>query len=259
MFDAGSRDNIDYAIARFFYACGIPFNAARSLYYEEMVRAINNGPKEYKPLGYEKLCTTLIDNEKSKVEKQLEPVRDEWPKVGCSIIMDGWTDRRNRPLFNIMVSCSRGPYFMRAIDCSLKEKNAIFQSKLLCEAVEQVGPSYVVQVIIDATPVCKAASMMVQNKYRHIYWIPCFVHAMNNVLKDLSKFSWIAPIIEKGREIQMFVCNHHEAQSIYRFHAKVELLKPVDTRYGSYFILLRRLFEVRGPLSAMVIGEMWSD
>eukprot|EP01018_Ginkgo_biloba_P024709 Gb_11636 [translate_table: standard] len=221
-----------------------------------MVCAINNGPKGYKPSGYEKLRTSLVDNEKSRVAKQLEPVRDEWPKVGFSIIMDGWTDRRNRTLLNIMVSCPRGPYFMRAIDCSLKEKNTIFQSELYVRPLS-VGPSYVVQVITDATPGCKAVGMMVQNKYRHIYWTPCFVHVMNNVLKDFSKFSWIAPIIEKGREIQMFVCNH--STSNLSFHAKVELLKPADTRYGSYFILLRRLLEVRGALSAMVIGEMWTD
>eukprot|EP01018_Ginkgo_biloba_P021118 Gb_25767 [translate_table: standard] len=238
MFDAGNRDNIDFAIARFFYACGILFNVARSPYYEEMVHAINNGPKGYKPPGYEKLRTTLIDNEKSGIQKELEPMSSEWPKVGCSIIMDGWTDRRNSPLLNIMVSCPRGPYFMRVIDFSLKEENAIFQSELLFEAIDEVGPSYVVQVITDAVSVCKAG-IMVQNKYRHIYWTPCFVHAMNIVLKDFSKFSWIAPIIEKAREIQMFVCNHHQAQAIYRFHTKVELLKPIDTRYGTYFILLR--------------------
>eukprot|EP01018_Ginkgo_biloba_P029365 Gb_35054 [translate_table: standard] len=109
-----------------------------------MVRAINNGPQGYKPLRYETLCTTLIDKDKSRVDKDLEPMRSEWPKVGCSIIMDGWTDRRNKPLINIIVSCPRVPYFMRAIDCSLKEKNAIFQSELLCEAIEDIGPSTVV-------------------------------------------------------------------------------------------------------------------
>eukprot|EP01018_Ginkgo_biloba_P031178 Gb_27924 [translate_table: standard] len=115
----------------------------------------------------------------------------EWPKVGCSIIMDGWTDRRNRPLLNIIVSCPIGPYFMRVIDCSLKEKNAIFQSEILCDAIKDVVPSNVVQFITDATPICKVAGMIVQNKYRYIYWT-LFVHAMNNVLKYFSKFSWIA-------------------------------------------------------------------
>eukprot|EP01018_Ginkgo_biloba_P005176 Gb_37142 [translate_table: standard] len=207
MFHVRNRENIDLAIARFFYACGISFNVAQSPYYEEMVRAIKNGPQGYKPPGYQTLHTTIIDKEKSRVDKDLEPVWSEWPKVEFSIIMEGWTDRRNRPLLNIIVSCPRGPYFMRAIDCALKEKNAIFQSELLF----------------------------------------------------FSNFSWIAPIVEKGREIQMFVCNHHHAQTMYHLHAKVELLKPVDTRYGTYFILLCRLLDVRGALSAMVISEMWTD
>eukprot|EP01018_Ginkgo_biloba_P032752 Gb_36056 [translate_table: standard] len=110
-----------------------------------------------------------------------------------------------------MVSCPRGPYFRRAVDCSLKEKNAIFQLKLLCEAIEDTAPSNVVQVITNATLVCKAIGMIAQNKYRHIYWTPCCVHAMNNVLKDFNKFSWIAPSVQKVKEIQMFVCNHHQA------------------------------------------------
>eukprot|EP01018_Ginkgo_biloba_P003945 Gb_13979 [translate_table: standard] len=240
----GNRENIDLAIARFFYSCGILLNVARSPYYEEMVRTINNGPQGYKPLGYETPCTTLIDKEKSRVDKDLEPVQSEWPKVGLSIIMNEWTNRRNRPLLNIIVSCPRGPYFMRAIDCSLIEKNAIFESELLYEAIEDVGPSNVVQVITDVALVCKVAGMIVQNKYRHNYRTTCFVHAMNNILKDFSKFSWIAPIVEKGKKIQVFVCNHHHAQTMYCLHAKVELLKPADTRYGTYFILLRRLLDV---------------
>ena len=55
MFDVKGRDGVDLAIARFVLACGIPFNAARSPYFEQMVRAINNGPMGYKPPGYEKL------------------------------------------------------------------------------------------------------------------------------------------------------------------------------------------------------------
>ena len=34
MFDVKGRDGVDLAIARFFLACGIPFNAARSPYFE---------------------------------------------------------------------------------------------------------------------------------------------------------------------------------------------------------------------------------
>ena len=55
MFDLKGREGVDLAIERFFLACGIPFNAARSPYFEQMVRAINDGPSWYKPPGYMKL------------------------------------------------------------------------------------------------------------------------------------------------------------------------------------------------------------
>eukprot|EP01018_Ginkgo_biloba_P020702 Gb_30290 [translate_table: standard] len=105
----------------------------------------------------------------------------EWPKVGCSIIMDGWAYRRNRPFLNIMVSCLRGPYFMRVIDFSLKEKKTIFQSYYV-----RPLDHLTLCVITDATPVYNALCIIVKNKYTHIYWTTNFVHAMNNMLKYFS-------------------------------------------------------------------------
>lgn len=166
MFDVKGREGIDLAIARFFLACGIPFNAARSPYFEQMVRAINNGPMGYKPPGYERLRTVLVDKEKARLEKAMSPLKASWSADGCSIVMDGWTDCRNRPLINIIVSSISGPYFLKAIDCSGQEKNTMFLKEQLCDAIAEVGPSNVVQVITDAAPVCKAAGTMVQKEYR---------------------------------------------------------------------------------------------
>ena len=55
MFDVKGREGVDLAIARFFLACGIPFNAACSSYFEQILRAITGGPAGYKALDYEKL------------------------------------------------------------------------------------------------------------------------------------------------------------------------------------------------------------
>eukprot|EP00253_Pinus_taeda_P035891 PITA_35891 len=259
MFDVKGREGVDLAIARFFLACGIPFNAARSPYFEQMVRAINDGPQGYKAPGYENLRTVLVDKEKSRLERAMAPLKASWSVDGCSIVMDGWTDCRNRPLINIIVSSMSGPYFLRAIDCSGQEKNAMFLKDQLCDAIAEVGPSNVVQVIADAAPVCKAAGAMVQKEYKHIFWTPCVVHAMNNALKDIGKIEWIQELIENGRKIQMFICNHHQPQAIYRKYAKMELLKPADTRFATYYILLRRLVEMKEALSATVVSDMWEQ
>ena len=66
-------------------------------------------------------------------------------------------------------------------------------------------------------------------------------------------------VIENGRKIQMFICNHHHSQAIYCRQAKMELLKHVDTRFASCFILLRRLVEIMGDLVTTVVPDMWEQ
>ena len=99
---------------------------------------------------------------------------------------------------------------------------------------------------------------MIQSRYKHIFWTPCCVHALNNALKDIGKISWITRIILDAREAQMFICNHHASLAIYRIYAKKQFLKPADTRYATYFILLDRMLEVQHALKAIVISSEWS-
>eukprot|EP01018_Ginkgo_biloba_P005049 Gb_06334 [translate_table: standard] len=200
LFEIENRGEVDLAIARFFYANGISFNVARSPYYGELVKVIIGALRGYKPLGFEKLRTTLVDKEKACVEEEVAPLKHAWSINGCSIVMDGWTNIRNRPLVNIIVSSTLGPYFLRAIDCSRKEKNTFFLRDALSDAIEEVGVSNVVQVITDVAPVCKVVGLLVQKKYRHIFWTPCCLHALNNALKDIGKFDWIVAMIDKGRK-----------------------------------------------------------
>lgn len=148
------------------YENGIPFNVSRLPFYGEMVHAINNPLVGYKPPGYEKLLTTLVDKEKTRLEEQTTSLKRVWAIEGCSIVMDGWTNARNRPLLNIMVTCNKGLYVLKAIDCSRKEKNAEFLHNQLCDNIEEVGASHVAEVVTDATFVCKAAGMLVQKRYR---------------------------------------------------------------------------------------------
>ncbi|XP_059076869.1 uncharacterized protein LOC131075043 [Cryptomeria japonica] len=221
LFDVQGQEAVDAVIARFFYANGIPFNVDLSHFYGEMVQAIKNAPAGYKPPGYTKLHTTLVDKEKTRLEEQTAPLK-------------------------------------RAIDCSEEEKNAEFYHNQLCDSIEEVGTSHVVQFVTDVAPVCKAVGMLVQKKYRQIFWTPCCVHSLNNALKDIGKFQWITDLIEKGRKIQMFICNHHHTQAIYRKFAKVELLKPINTCFASYFILLDHLCEVKGALCSPVVSDAWA-
>ena len=74
--------------------------------------ARGGGPSFVLP-GEHKLRTTILDKEYAKISLEKETLRPIWEEYGCSIIMDGWTDIRNRPLINIIITCIEGPFFLR--------------------------------------------------------------------------------------------------------------------------------------------------
>eukprot|EP01018_Ginkgo_biloba_P004698 Gb_23227 [translate_table: standard] len=162
MMDVGGREDIDSRVARCIYTCSISFNVVRSPYWQDMVRAINDGSKEYKTPLFEKVRTTLLTKEKSLVEQSIEPIRASWQTTGVSIISNGWTDARNKPLSNVIVVCPKGSMFLNAVDCNGESKDATFIANILIDAIESVGPSNVVQIITDNARVCKAARLLVE-------------------------------------------------------------------------------------------------
>lgn len=172
----------------------------RSPYWQQMIKAINEVPKGYKSPGYEKVCTTLLALERQSVDRQLQAIRDTWAGTWVSIISDGWRDQRNRPLINVVAVCLQGAMFLKAVNCSGIEKYASFISTILIEAIESVGLHNVVQVITHAQ-VCKAAGLIVEGRYDHIFWTPCAVHSLNLMLAKIGEIEWINEIYVAAKEI----------------------------------------------------------
>eukprot|EP01018_Ginkgo_biloba_P029099 Gb_23940 [translate_table: standard] len=184
MIDVGGREDVDNRVARCIYVCGISFNVVRSPYWQDMVRAINDGPKGYKTPSFVKVQTTLLT--KKNLLWSIEPIRASWQTASVSIVSDRWTDARNGPLINVIVVCPKGSKFLNAVDCNGELRDATFIANILSDAIESVGPSNVVQVITDNARVCKTAKLLVEAKYENIFWTPCVVHCLNLILKKIG-------------------------------------------------------------------------
>ena len=170
-----------------FFTGGLPFNLCRNPYYVSSYNyaATNNIPG-YKPPGYNKMRTTLLEREKENVERLLEPTKATWREKGASIVSDGWSDPQRRPLINLMVACEVGSLFLKAVDCSGEVKDKDFIASLLNDAIEEVGDEkFVVQILTDNASNCKAAGELIEDRYPHIFWTPCIVNTLNLALKNI--------------------------------------------------------------------------
>lgn len=83
-------------------------------------------------------------------------------EVGCSIVMDGWSDAASNPLINALVVNSRGTYFLFAEDTTGERKTGEYLSQLASKAINLVGAKNVVAVIADSAASNVAAGELVE-------------------------------------------------------------------------------------------------
>ncbi|KAH7847845.1 hypothetical protein Vadar_030829 [Vaccinium darrowii] len=124
-FNIAQRDVADKEAARMFYACGLPFNFARSPYFRKYSLTLANSKLAgYTPPSYNRLRNTLLSQEKTHINRLLQPFKDTWRKKGLSLCSDGWSNIQRRPLINIMAASQSGAMFVKAIDASGNIKDA---------------------------------------------------------------------------------------------------------------------------------------
>ena len=272
-FNNGCKEQSTSLIARMFYSCGIPFHFARNPHYVNSYKYVaNNMLVSYVPSGYNALRTTLLQKEKTNVERMLKPIKDGWKEKGVSVVSDGWIDPQRRPLINFMATSEEAPVFLKAIDRTKEYKDKYYIFKLLMNVIKEIGPEKVVQVITDNAYVMKVAGSLIEVEYSHIFWTPCVVYTLNLALKNIcapknternavtyAECNWIAQIADDASFIRVFIMNHFMRLAMCNEICPLKLLAVVDTRFTSILVILKRMKLIKKSLQSMVISEQWTS
>ncbi|CAN1787710.1 hypothetical protein LINPERHAP1_LOCUS17765 [Linum perenne] len=188
------------SIARWFYLTGTSFNAAREPeYYIMFELAARHGP-------------------------------------GCSIMSDGWTDRKRRSICNFLVNSPKGTVFIESLDTSHYSKYTQKVFEMLDDVVEKVGEENVIQVISDNASAYKAAGAKLMEKKLPIH----------------------KTTIAKGRKITNYIYGRAMLISMLKDFTKGgELIRPALTRFAPAYLTLGCLNEHKGDLMSMFSSETW--
>ena len=250
-------------IARTLIDCNIAFNVLRTDQWKRMVRAIAQvGPTEsWTGLDYKKMRTTMLDEQKALIDKALVPVKSGWQEFGCTIISDGWADVRRRHIINILVSSCLGTYFLGAVDAGKAGEKITgeFIYGHIRQAILEVGPENVVQVVTDNASNCKAMGTMVEAEFPRIVWTPCAAHCLDLLMEDIGRLSWVQPIVADAVKITTFFRKKHGALAIFRSHSTLDMVRPSKTRFAYIYLVLQRLYKLRDPLLQTVVDPKWRE
>jgi len=170
IYNRGDKEKVDAQIAEFFYTSVIPFNVIRNLAFAKMCDMIGRYGVGYKPPTYhdirEKVLKQVVDKTDIELEEYKED-KEEWKRTGCTIMSDGWTNKKRRSICNFLVNNSKGIVFLYSLDTSDISKTAEKVFKMLDDAVEFVSEENIVQVVIDNVANFKEAGELLMQKREH--------------------------------------------------------------------------------------------
>jgi len=164
MYKKGDKEKVDAQVAEFFYTSAIPFNVIRNPAFIKMCDMIARYGVGYKPPSYHDIREKLLKQAVEKTDVVLEEYKKEWKRTGCTIMSDGWTDKKRRPICNFLVNSPKGTVFLYSLDTSDISITANKVFKMLDDVVELVGEENVVQVGIDNAANFKAAGDLLLQK-----------------------------------------------------------------------------------------------
>uniref|UniRef100_A0A803LSI8 DUF659 domain-containing protein n=1 Tax=Chenopodium quinoa TaxID=63459 RepID=A0A803LSI8_CHEQI len=140
-----------------------------------------------KPPSYHEIRVRFFSKEVKNVVTMLEEFTEEWKKIGCTIMSDGWSDRKRRSICNFLVNSPKGSVFLSSIDTSEISKTADKVLEMLDVIVEKVGEENVVKVVTDNAANYEVAGEKLMEKRTKLLWTPCAVHCIDLMLEDFDK------------------------------------------------------------------------
>lgn len=251
-----NKQTVDEAVARFFYSVGVPFSVASKKHFKEAMTAVSKFGPGYTPPSEFSLRTSLLKKELKNIECEVQSVvLNDVAVTGATLVSDGWSNVRNKPLINYILVCPKGEVFLDSTDTSGEEKSSQYIADEIIKRITTAGPSNVIQVITDSAANCKGSWPIITKEFPHITCGPCTAHCLDLLLEDLTKIDWIRSSFHEGRDIVKFIAGHHFSLALFRQHSTLELLKPNNTRFCTEFVSHSRLIEVKESLQETVVDR----
>ena len=103
-----------------------------------MTGMIGNFGKGFKSPSYHEVRVKSLKLEVERTMNLLSEFKEEWKRTGCTIMSDGWTDKKKKSICNFLVNSPKGAVFLASVDNSNISKIANQVFKIFDDTVEEV-------------------------------------------------------------------------------------------------------------------------
>ncbi|XP_042959851.1 uncharacterized protein LOC122294927 isoform X2 [Carya illinoinensis] len=253
-----TKEDVDDIVARFFYADGFNIKVVNSPYFLEMAKAIAAFGPGYEPPTRDELCDSYLSKEKGRIEKSLALVRESWPHTGCTMLCVSRSDSSLGCLhIDIYVCSPRGLAFLKAVDIDANDDN-VFPGALT-DAIIEVGPTNVVQIISHLGPACKSSESLILSKFPHIFWSPCASHSICMLMEEIAELEWVKSVVVCAKETEQCIMAYQRSSSVILIQNLEGSSDLLSTKFVPSYGIVQRIFQLKQTLQEIVAGEDWKQ
>ena len=252
------REYVNKQWAMWFYECGVPFNAINARQFQIACEATAQYGSGYVPPSMHELREPLLKECVKDVASMKAHHEQAWKTYGCTLMSDGWTDKRGRHLINFLVNSPEGTYFMESVDASGEVHNASMLADLLERRINIIGRDNVVQVVTDNGANYKAAGELLMLRFPTLFWSPCAAHCLDLMLEDIGKLKEFKKPIAQAKRVTTFIYRHGKLLHAMREKTGGDLVRPAATRFATCFLTLKSLHKHRDALRSLFVSDTWN-
>lgn len=162
---SNEKEEIDTAIARAFYASGIPLATIENPFIIQALHKIN---PEYHPPSRKSLSTTLLEKEYKQVSADMKKQIKNSNYI-C-LTSDGWTNIHQQPIINFMITTPQ-PIFWKALESKENSHTGEYIAEQFDIVIKEIGISKIAAVITDNASNMKKAHSILQKDYPNIIFL----------------------------------------------------------------------------------------
>ncbi|XP_057803486.1 uncharacterized protein LOC131018794 [Salvia miltiorrhiza] len=245
--------------ARWMYDAGISFNAVQYDSFKPMIEAIGQYGPGMKPPSFHEVRVPYLKKEIEHTKLIMKEHEEQNVKYGCTLMSDGWRDKKGRSLINFLVNTPKGSMFVKSVDVSEYSHTGMKMLELLDKFVQEVGENHVVQVVTDSASNNVYAGKLLEEKYKHIFWSPCAAHCLDLMFEDIFEMPDLKRTLERAIMVNGYIYNRTQVLNMMReFTEKRDMIRPTKTRFATAFLTLRSFQMQKQNLKSMFSSEKWN-
>ena len=197
LFSIEDVKKVGKVISKFLLFNAIPFNVVDSgPYCQSMIDIIvEAGPSIKGPTRYQ-IGNTYFEEKVLRLEVYITTMKAKWPTHGCTIMYDGWSFSTRNPIINFMIYYDKSMIYYSLVDTTNISKTTYHIFSFMDKFVENVGEENVVQVVTDNEVSFKAVSMLLMEKWKHLFWSPCATHCIDLKLEEIGSMKHIKETLD---------------------------------------------------------------